>query len=185
MISRRSFLSSTAAASSAMLVCTAVPRSARAKVPAISQVDHEKYMRLAIAESAHTRNIPAAAVIVKPATGEVMARGINNSDYDPTRHSELACIGNYIERNGNREWDECVIYTIAEPCTMCQSALVFCGIAGTVFGSSLEGVGHIDNPKLRAKDIVEASPFYKGFLVGGILSAETDKIFRDRANRKK
>ena len=78
-----------------------------------------------------------------------------------------------------------MIYTIAEPCTMCQSALVFCGIAGMVFGSSLEGVGHIDNPKLRAKEIVEASPFYKGFLMGGILSAETDKIFRDRASRKK
>ena len=184
MISRRSLLL-VGAASGATLVCTSVPRSAGAKVPAISQADHEKYMRLAIAESAHTRNIPAAAVIVKPATGEVMARGINNSDYDPTRHSELACIGNYIERNGNREWDECVIYTIAEPCTMCQSALVFCGIAGTVFGSSLEGVGHIDNPKIRAKDIVAASPFYEGFLVGGILSAETDKIFRDRANRKK
>jgi tRNA(Arg) A34 adenosine deaminase TadA len=168
-----------------VLICTAAPRTARAKVPAISQADHEKYMRLAIAESAHTRNIPAAAVIVKPATGEVMARGINNSDDDPTRHGEFACIENYIERNGNREWDECVIYTIAEPCTMCQSALVFCGIAGTVFGSSLEGVGRIDNPKIRAKDIVEASPFYRGFLVGGILSAETDKIFRDRANRKK
>ena len=182
MISRRSLLSSAGAASAA-LICTAVPRTARAKVPAISQTDHEKYMRLAIAESAHTRNIPAAAVIVKPATGEVMARGINNSDVDPTKHGELACIANYIERNGNREWDECVIYTIAEPCTMCQSALIFCGIAGTVFGSSLEGVGKIDNPKIRAKDIVEASPFYKGFLMGGILSAETDKIFRDRANR--
>ena len=181
MISRRSFLSS----AGALLVCTSVPRAARAKVPAISQADHEKYMRLAIAESAHTRNIPAAAVIVKPATGEAMARGINNSDYDPTKHSELACIANYIERNGNREWDECVIYTIAEPCTMCQSALIFCGIAGTVFGSSLEGVGKIDNPKIRAKDIVAASPFYDGFLMGGILSSETDKIFHDRASRKK
>ena len=160
-----------------------MPRAASAKVPAISQADHEKYMRLAIAESAHTRNIPAAAVIVKPATGEVMARGINNSDDDPTKHSELACIGNYIERNGNRAWDDCVIYTIAEPCTMCQSAIVFCGLAGTVFGSSLEGVGRIDNPKIRAKDIVEASPFYKGFLMGGVLSPETDRIFRDRAGR--
>jgi tRNA(adenine34) deaminase len=139
MIPRRSLLSA-GAASGALLVCTSVPCAARAKVPAISQADQEKNMRLAIAESAHTRNIPAAAVIVKPATGEVMARGINNSDYDPTRHSELACIGNYIERNGNSEWGECVIYTIAEPCTMCQSALVFCGIAGTVFGSPVQAI---------------------------------------------
>ena len=181
MISRRLLL----ATAGTMLTCTAVPRVARAKVPPISQADHEKYMRLAIEESSHTRIIPAAAVIVKPATGKVMARGINNSSNDPTKHGELACITNYIERNGNVEWDECVIYTIAEPCTMCQSALVYCGIGGTVYGSSMEGVGKIDNPKIRARDIVDASPFYKGFLMGGILSAETDKIFRDRENRKK
>jgi hypothetical protein len=70
---------------------------------------------------------------------------------------------------------------------MCQSALVFAGIAGTVFGSSIEGAhrGGVENPRIRAKDIVEASSFYKGFIIGGILSAETDKIFLDRANRKK
>jgi tRNA(adenine34) deaminase len=187
MISRRLLLSSLGAASGAALTCTSVPRAARAAVPPISQADHEKYMRMAIAESAHTRNIPAAAVIVKPATGEVMARGINNSDYDPTRHAELACVTDYIARNGNREWEECVLYSISEPCTMCQSAIVFCGLAGTVFGSSIEGVHRagVENPKIRAKDIIESAPFYKGFIMGGILSAETDKIFLDRLNRKK
>jgi hypothetical protein len=68
---------------------------------------------------------------------------------------------------------------------MCQSALVFAGIGGTVFGSSIGGVLGVDNPRIRAKDIVEASPFYKGFIVGGILSAETDKIFLDRASQQK
>src|SRR5215471_13413666 len=113
MIGRRKVLFSTGAAALA-LICTALPRRAAAALPPISQADHEKYMRLAIAESAHTRKIPAAAVIVKPATGEVMARGINNSDYDPTLHGEMACVRNYIERNGNRGWDECVMYAIAE-----------------------------------------------------------------------
>jgi tRNA(Arg) A34 adenosine deaminase TadA len=115
-----------------------------------------------------------------------MARGINNSDYDPLEHGEMACIRNYIQRNGNQEWEQCVMYAISEPCTMCQSALVFCGIAGTVYGSSAASVqkGGIDNPQLRAQDILNNSPFYKGFLIGGILSAETDKIFRDRMGRK-
>jgi tRNA(adenine34) deaminase len=187
MISRRSLMSSAAVAAGAALTCMVVPRASRGAVPPISQADHEKYMRPAIAESAHTRNIPNAAVIAKPATGEVMARGINNSDYDPLLHGQLACVQDYIRRNGNREWDECVLYTISEPCTMCQSALVFAGIAGTVFGSSIEGVnrGGVENPRIRAKDIVEASSFYKGFIIGGILSDETDKIFLERANRKK
>src|SRR6185369_5743354 len=137
-ISRRYLISSFSAASAVALTCTSVSRPAKAAVPPISQADHEKYMRLAIAESAHTRNIPSAAVIVKPATGEVMARGINNSDYDPTMHGEFACLTDYIRRNGNREWDEVVLYSLSEPCTMCMSALVFAGIAGTVFGSSIE-----------------------------------------------
>jgi tRNA(Arg) A34 adenosine deaminase TadA len=188
MISRRTVLSSTGAAAASALICTALPRPAAAALPPISQADHEKYMRMAIAESAHTRKIPSASVIVKPATGEVMARGINNSDYDPTLHGEMSCIRNYIERNGNREWEECVIYTIAEPCTMCQSALVFAGIGGTVFGSSNESIHKntpLDNPRLRAKDIIDGSPFYKGFIIGGILSAETDKLFIDRASKLK
>src|SRR5262249_12691849 len=187
MISRRNVMSSAAMAFGAALACLAVPRAGKGALPPISQEGHEKYMRLAIAESAHTRNIPNAAVIVKPATGEVMARGINNSDYDPLLHGQLACVQDYIRRNGNREWDECVLYTISEPCTMCQSALVFAGIGGTVFGSTIEGVhrGGVENPRIRAKDIVEASSsFYKGFIIGGILAAETDQIFLDRANRK-
>ena len=185
MIYRRSVISSIGAAASSALICSALPRTAAAALPSLSQADHEKYMRLAIAEAVPARKIPTTAVIVKPATGEVMARGINNSDYDPTLHSEFACLTNYIRRNGNREWEDCVLYSIAEPCTMCQSALVFAGIGGTVFGSSLGGVHGVENPRIRAKDIVEASPFYKGFIIGGILSAETDKIFRDHASRQK
>jgi tRNA(adenine34) deaminase len=187
LISRRQIISSIGATTTSALICTALPRTAAAALPPISQADHEKYMRLAIAESAHTRKIPSAAVIVKPVTGEVMARGINNSDYDPRMHGEFACITNYIERNGNREWEECVLYSISEPCTMCQSALVFSGIGGTVYGSSIEGVhkGGVENPKIRAKDIVDSSPFYKGFIIGGILAAETDKIFLNRASKVK
>jgi hypothetical protein len=45
--------------------------------------------------------------------------------------------------------------------------------------------GGVENPRIRAKDIVEASAFYKGFIIGGILSDETDKIFLERANQKK
>jgi hypothetical protein len=102
-VSRRFLISSFGAASAGAFTCTSASRWVKAAVPPISQADHEKYMRLAMAESAHTR--------------EVVARGVNNSDYDPTLH------------------------------------------------------------------VVAASPFYSGFLVGGILAAETDKTFQER--RKK
>jgi tRNA(adenine34) deaminase len=178
VISRRNLV-----ASVGTLTCIALPGAGQTAVPPISPADHEKYMRLAIAEARHTRNIPCGAVIVKPETGEVMARGINNSDDNPLLHGEMACVMDYINRNGNRGWEQVVLYSVSEPCTMCMSALVFAGIAGTVYGSSLEGVrrgGVENNVRIRAKDIVEASPFYKGFLTGGILSAETDQLFLSR-----
>src|SRR5258708_25970624 len=79
-------------------------------------------MRLAMAEGVRSRKIPTAAVLVKPATGEVMARGINNSDYDPTMHSEFACRTDYSRRNGNREWEDGVLYRSA--LTYCHSQVV-------------------------------------------------------------
>ena len=65
---------------------------------------------------------------------------------------------------------------------MCMSALVWVGIGGVVFGTSLEGIRRagIAQIGLTAKAVVEASPFYGGFLLGGVLAGETDKMFLER-----
>jgi tRNA(adenine34) deaminase len=65
---------------------------------------------------------------------------------------------------------------------MCMSALVWAGIGGVVFGSSIDAIRRagIDQIDVTAKAVADAAPFYKGLLLGGVLSVETDRLFLDR-----
>ena len=81
MISRRAFLASVGG-----LVCVAVARPART-LPPIAMARHEAFMRLAIAEGRKNPMWPFGAVMVQPESGEVMARGVNDSQADPILHA--------------------------------------------------------------------------------------------------
>ncbi len=177
MISKRRLLAGAGA-----LVCVAGARPARAALPPISMARHEQAMRQAIEEARRNPVYPFGAVIVRADSGEVMARGVNNSRENPILHGEIACMNDYVRLNGNRGWGEKVLYTTGEPCSMCMSALVWAGIGGVVFASSIDGIrragiGQID---IAAKAVIAASPFYSGLLLGGVLAAETDRMFMER-----
>ena len=164
------------------LVCLAVARSARAALPPISMAEHERCMRLAIAEARRHPFYPFGAVRVRPETGETVARGVNDSQANPILHGEIACLNDYVKGHGNRDWSSMVLYTTGEPCSMCMSALVWAGIGGVVFASSIDGVRRagIDQIAITAKQVADASPFYRGLLLGGVLAPETDRMFMDR-----
>lgn len=175
---RRFFLCACSAAA-----CTAtMPSSTLAALPPIQMAQHEAFMRLAIAEARGNPRYPFGAVIVRPDTGEVLGQGVNDSAANPTLHGEIACLNDYVRRNGSRGWERVVLYTTAEPCSMCMSALVWAGIGGVVFASSIDGITRagIDQIRIRAKAVVDASPFYDGLLLGGVLAAETDRMFLER-----
>lgn len=169
-------------------VTASLPASllARSTLPPISLAEHERCMRLAIAEARGNPMYPFGAVIVRPgangAAGETMARGVNNARANPTLHGEIACMNDYVSRHGNTGWAEMVLYTTGEPCSMCMSALVWAGIGGVVFASSIQGIlaAGIGQINITARQVAEASPFYSGLLLGGVLAAETDKMFLDR-----
>jgi len=164
------------------LVCLAVVRPARAALPPISNAEHERCMRLAIAEARRNPAYPFGAVIVRPETGELVARGVNDSRANPILHGEIACMNDYVRLNGNRGWADKVLYTTGEPCSMCMSALVWACIGGVVFASSIDGIRRagIGQIAITARQVADASPFYKGLLVGGVLAAETDRMFMER-----
>ncbi len=155
---------------------------ARAAVPAISREQHERAMRLAIVEARGNASYPFGAVIIQPETGEVRAQGVNNSRENPILHGEIACMNDYVRRHGNTGWSSVVLYTTGEPCSMCMSALVWAGIGGVVFASSIDGIRRagIDQIDIRAKAVADAAPFYSGMLLGGVLAAETDQLFLNR-----
>ena len=65
---------------------------------------------------------------------------------------------------------------------MCMSAMVWAGIGGIVYGTSIEkfrqvGINQILIP---AATVIGASPFYHGEILGGVLQAETDALFLNR-----
>jgi len=165
------------------LICVPAARSARADaLPMIPMEQHEKAMRAAIVEAGRNPSYPFGAVITRADTGEVVARGVNNSRENPTLHGEIACLNDYVGRYGNKEWGTKVLYTTGEPCSMCMSALVWAGIGGVVFASSIEGIKRagIGQIEITAKQVVDASPFYRGQLLGGVLADETDRMFLER-----
>jgi len=139
-------------------------------------------MQLAIVEARGNPRYPFGAVIVRPGTGEVMGRGVNDSSANPILHGEIACMNDYVRLNGNKGWGQAVLYTTGEPCSMCMSALVWAGIGGVVFASSIDGIRRagIKQIDIAAKAVVAASPFYSGLLLGGVLAAETDRMFMER-----
>ena len=177
MIPKRALLLSAGA-----LVCLPGGRPARAALPPISREQHEKAMRAAIEEARKNPVYPFGAVIARADSGEIVARGVNDGRANPILHGEIACMNDYVRLHGNRDWAQCVLYTTGEPCSMCMSALAWAGIGGTVFASSIDairraGISQID---IRAQAVIDAAPFYKGMLLGGVLAGETDRMFMDR-----
>jgi tRNA(adenine34) deaminase len=166
------------------LICLPGAKPARAALPPIPQETHERYMRLAIEQAKKNPYFPFGAVIVRPATGELVASGTNNTYANPTLHGEIVCLNDYIARNGNKGFEEVVLYTTCEPCPMCITALLFAKIGGVVFGTfNAEGLkkAGLDPIKISARQLVDAAPFSQlQLLQGGVLSAETDRMLLER-----
>jgi tRNA(adenine34) deaminase len=184
MWSRRAFGSSLAVISGG---CRLPIASAEASVrpidlSAIPDSAHEQAMRLAIAEAHGNPAFPFGAVILRAADGHVMAKGVNKSAANPTFHGEIVAINDYVARHGNRGWDEAILYTTGEPCPMCMSAMVWAAIGGVVWGTSIEQLRQfgINQILIPATTVIDASQFYHGQILGGVLEAETDALFRDR-----
>ena len=153
--------------------------SALQKIPL---TEHERIMRLAIAEARYNPVFPFGAVIVRASDRALLARGVNSSIRNPSLHGEIVAMNDYVARHGNKDWNDVLLYTTGEPCSMCMSAMVWAGIGGVVFASSIEtikraGINQID---ISARAVIDAAPFFKGALLGGVLAAETDEMFFNR-----
>jgi tRNA(Arg) A34 adenosine deaminase TadA len=143
---------------------------------------HERSMRQAIAAARLNPRAPFGAVIARVSDGEVLAEGVNSSERNPILHGEIAAMNNYVRRHGNRDWQTTILYTTAEPCPMCMSAIVWAGIGGVVFGTSIEGLKRVgfDQIDIASAAVAGASPFWHGQVRGGVLASETDKLFMER-----
>jgi tRNA(adenine34) deaminase len=142
---------------------------------------HERYMSLALdLLEAKRPPAPFAAVIVDRHTGEVVCDGVNRTRQSPTFHGEIVAINAGGRVRPKVEWRDLALYTTAEPCPMCMSAIVWAGIPELVYGTSVDelirlGVNqlHLDSPTVAA-----SAPFYSGRIIGGVLRKRTDPVYR-------
>jgi tRNA(adenine34) deaminase len=142
-------------------------------------LDHERYMRQAIALAANVPDLPFGALIVDGEFGTILAEGWNKTALNPTWHGEIDAINALVATGTRLEGKRLVLYTTAEPCPMCQAAALWSGIEQVVFGTSIQtlqrlGWRQID---ISAHEVVRRSPAWNCTVLGGVLEQECDALF--------
>ena len=148
--------------------------------------DHERYMRRAIELAANVPEFPFGALIVDRTSGQVLSEGWNKSSINPTFQGEIDAINQLVDSNPGIDATKLVLYTTAEPCPMCQGAILWTGIEMVVFGTSIRslqkmGWRQID---ILAEEVVRRSPAWKCTITGGVLEQECDALFAMAISRR-
>ncbi len=149
-------------------------------------MDHERFMRRAIELAGNVPDLPFGAVIVNAGGGQVVAEGWNKSSLNPIWHGEIDALNRLAESQAEFDRSQLVLYTTAEPCPMCQGAILWSGIGTVVYGTSIRvlqklGWRQID---ILAEEVVRRSPAWRCTLIGGILAQECNALF-EAASRER
>ena len=109
----------------------------------------KKAMTKAIEESEankkndYTKGGPFGCAIVKG--NKIIATGHNTvvQSKDPTAHAEINAIRKACKELGTHSLEGCVLYTSAEPCPMCLSAIIWANIKEVYYANTKEDVDEI------------------------------------------
>src|SRR5215468_6557206 len=80
---------------------------------------------------------PVGAVVIDPASGEVVAVGANQpiGTHDPTAHAEIAALRAAAAKLGNYRLTGLTLFVTLEPCAMCAGAISHARIGRLVYGA--------------------------------------------------
>jgi len=146
-------------------------------------------MRIALAaaqDAAARGETPVGAVVVDPATDEVIAIGSNGpiGSHDPTAHAEIVALREAARKLGNYRLTGLTLVVTLEPCAMCAGAISHARIGRVVFGAEdAKGGAVIHGPKFFAQPTCHWRPE----VTGGVLADESAELLRGffRARRRK
>lgn len=142
-------------------------------------VDHEAYMRQALAEAARAQalgEVPVGAVVVLD--GAVVGTGFNQpiATHDPTAHAEVVALRAAAAVLGNYRLTGATLYVTVEPCLMCVGALVHARVATVVYGAAEPRCGALVS-------MTSAHEFpalnHRLAAVGGVLEDDCRAIIQD------
>ena len=137
----------------------------------------------AAAEAGET---PVGAVVVDPATGEVIATGANApiGSHDPTAHAEIVALRAAAARLGNYRLTDLTLVVTLEPCAMCAGAISHARIGRLVFGAEdPKGGAVVYGPRFFDQPTCHWRPA----VTGGVLAEESSALLKGffRARRGK
>ena len=146
-------------------------------------------MRLALEAAraaAAAGETPVGAVVLDPATGEVLAVAGNGpiGAHDPTAHAEIAAMRIAAGRLGNYRLTGLILVVTLEPCAMCAGAISHARIGRVVFGADdAKGGAVVHGPRFFDQPTCHWRPE----VTGGVLAHESAELLRGffRARRGK
>ncbi|HEX4181344.1 MAG TPA: nucleoside deaminase [Caulobacteraceae bacterium] len=144
-------------------------------------IDHDfRTMRIALDEAqaaAEAGEAPIGAVVLDPATGEILARAGNApiARHDPTAHAEILALRLAAERIGNYRLTGLTLVVSLEPCAMCAGAISHARIGRLVFGAAdAKGGAVVSGPRFFDQPTCHWRPD----VVGGVLADESAALLR-------
>jgi len=151
-------------------------------------MDHEKFMREAIAEAAlafQKGDVPVGAVAVRD--GQIIRRGHNRREElkDPTAHAEMIALQQAAQTLGGWRLIGVTLYCTMEPCPMCAGAMVQARLPRLVYA--------VDDPKAGAAgsvmDLLRSEQLnHRMEVIAGVLAEEaeelTQRFFQDLRDGK-
>ena len=128
---------------------------------------------------------PVGAVVVDPATGEVIATGANGpiGAHDPTAHAEIVALRAAAAKLGNYRLTDLTLVVTLEPCAMCAGAISHARIGRLVFGAEdVKGGAVVNGPRFFEQPTCHWRPT----VTGGVLAEESSALLKGffQARRK-
>jgi len=121
-------------------------------------------------------DLPISSIILDD-KGRCIGRGVNrrNVSNDPLGHAEIMALRQASLIKNDWRFNECIIITNLEPCTMCASALIQARMGKVVFGAYDKKRGGFGG----SIDLsIHKSSHHKMEIVGGILEDECSQILK-------
>ena len=155
-------------------------------------MDHdEPTMRIALAaaqDAAARGETPVGAVVVDPASGQVIAVAGNSpiSLSDPTAHAEVLALRAAAAKLGNYRLTDLTLVVTLEPCAMCAGAISHARIGRVVFGADdPKGGGVFHGARVFDQPTCHWRPSVTGGVLADESSAMLKSFFRARRGKEK
>jgi tRNA(adenine34) deaminase len=142
-------------------------------------MDHEKFMREAIAEASlafQKGDVPVGAVAV--CDGQIIGRGHNRKEElkDPTAHAEVMALQEAARTLGGWRLIGVTLYCTMEPCPMCAGAMVQARLPHLVYA--------VEDPKAGAAgsvvDLLRNERLnHRVEVIAGVLAEEAEELTQE------